>query len=188
MSSAINDIKGIGPGTAKLLMKHGLTTTSKIAGATIEQVCAVPGFGPTRAASVIKAANELLTGSNDKPAAATVVATKATVSPRRITKKPTPKPTTGNTSTNATKPEEKAKISKKEQEKLKKAKKAAAKKAAAKKAKKAAAKKAKKAAAKKAAAKKAAAKKAKKAAAKKAKKAAAKKAKAKKSKSKKSKK
>ena len=133
MSATLTDILGIGPDTAKLLIENGLKSPSEIAGATIERLCAVPGFGAIRAGKLIKAANELLTVTTEN--AATV--TKAVTSPSHTAQKPTPKSTISNASTNATKPEEVKEMTKKD--KLKKAAKAAEKKAAKKAAKKKAA-------------------------------------------------
>ena len=84
MSSTLTDILGVGPGTAKLLMEHGLTSPSEIAGATIERLCAVPGISAIRAGKLIKAANELLTVTTEN--AGTV--SKAATRPSRSTKSP----------------------------------------------------------------------------------------------------
>ncbi|MFT4604214.1 MAG: hypothetical protein ACI9W4_000943 [Rhodothermales bacterium] len=162
MSKTLTQISGVGPGTAKLLAEHGLTSLSEISSASIERLSAVPGFSSLRAGRVIKAAKELLSA----PAKVAVKAPKATPKPRRTARKSTPKAPIGTASADTVKPEAAKEAKEKEKAKLKKAtakkaKKAAAKKAKAekaaakKKAKKAAAKKAKKKAKKKAAAKKA---------------------------------
>jgi hypothetical protein len=83
MSKTLTQISGVGPDTAKLLVEQGLTSPSEIAGASIERLCAVPGFSMARAGRVIKAANELLTA----PAENTATASKATTRPRRTAQK-----------------------------------------------------------------------------------------------------
>ncbi len=171
MTIALNKIPGIGPSTAKGLIENGFKSANEIAQATIAQLIGVPGFSTARASRTIKAANELLSASDD----ATHSTTQPAPRQQQTANRPAPKSPSGTTVDNDTKETEIVEITKKEQEELQKEEKAAAK--SAKKAKKAAAKKAKKAEK----AEKAAAKKAEKDAAKKAKKtkkAAAKKAKA----------
>ena len=58
--SVITSIKGIGPNSAKILTENGFASVKDIAGATVEQLQAVPGFGAVRAALTIKAAARLL--------------------------------------------------------------------------------------------------------------------------------
>ena len=173
MTIALNKIPGIGPSTAKGLIENGFKSANEIAQATIAQLIGVPGFSTARASRTIKAANELLSASDD----ATHSTTQPAPRQQQTANRPAPKSPSGTTVDNDTKETEIVEITKKEQEELQKEEKAAAK--SAKKAKKAAAKKAKKAEkAEKAAAKKVKkAEKAEKAAAKKAEKDAAKKAK-----------
>lgn len=56
----ITSIKGIGPSSALLLETNGFTSLKDIAEASVEQLQNVPGFGPVRAASIIKDASRLL--------------------------------------------------------------------------------------------------------------------------------
>ncbi len=56
----ITSIKGIGPTSAKILKENGFASVKDIAGATVEQLQAVPGFGAVRAALTIKDAARLL--------------------------------------------------------------------------------------------------------------------------------
>ncbi len=54
--AAITSIPGIGERTAEMLTRHGFTSVAKIAGATVETLMAVPGFGAIRAAAIIQTA------------------------------------------------------------------------------------------------------------------------------------
>ena len=58
--SVITSIKGIGPSSAKILKENGFASVKDIAGATVEQLQGVPGFGAVRAALTIKDAARLL--------------------------------------------------------------------------------------------------------------------------------
>ncbi|RUM39976.1 MAG: hypothetical protein DSY70_04640 [Desulfobulbus sp.] len=49
-------IPGIGERTAEMLTRHGFTTVAKIAGASVDSLMAVPGFGAIRAALIIETA------------------------------------------------------------------------------------------------------------------------------------
>lgn len=60
MKPAIIDITGVGPAAVDALSEHGINKLGKLAGASIEQVAAVPGFSEARAARVIAAAADLL--------------------------------------------------------------------------------------------------------------------------------
>ena len=59
MKRSINEISGIGPSSAKILIKNGFNTIKGIAGSSVEKLSQVPGFGKIRAAKVIKAAKSL---------------------------------------------------------------------------------------------------------------------------------
>ena len=56
----ITDISGIGDATAKLLKAHGIDSVEAVARAEIEQLAAVPGIGPSRAAALRASARRLL--------------------------------------------------------------------------------------------------------------------------------
>ena len=71
MKTAITEISGIGPGTAKILMENGFASLQEIADTSIDKLAAVPGFGPVRAGRVIKAANEVISAAADTNAKAT---------------------------------------------------------------------------------------------------------------------
>ena len=119
MTTATTDIPGIGPAAAKTLKENGFKSLQEIASATIDQLAAVPGFGPIRAGRIIHAANEVLSDAAD----AAAVTSKPATTPRRVASKPAPKAAAKEGSTEK-------KLSKKEKAKLKKAKKKAKKAAA----------------------------------------------------------
>ena len=56
----ITDISGIGDATAQRLKTHGIDSVEAVAQASIEQLVAVPGIGPYRAAALRLSANRLL--------------------------------------------------------------------------------------------------------------------------------
>ena len=56
----ITDISGIGDATAQRLKTHGIDSVEAVAQASIEQLVAVPGIGPDRAAALRLSANRLL--------------------------------------------------------------------------------------------------------------------------------
>jgi hypothetical protein len=114
MKTTITGISGVGSGTAKTLHEQGYKTLSAIAGATIEQLSSVPGFGTTRASRVIRAANELLATTASSTARETHIGARQ----QRIARKPVAN-TTKSGQSNET-PVEKA--TKKDQEKASKAK------------------------------------------------------------------
>ena len=88
MNTAITGVSGIGPGTARVLMENGFKTLEDIAGSSIAQLAAVPGFGPARAGKVIKAASDLLSPN----ASGASKATPASISTRRTAQKPVRQP------------------------------------------------------------------------------------------------
>ncbi|MDH3856878.1 MAG: helix-hairpin-helix domain-containing protein, partial [Gammaproteobacteria bacterium] len=63
MTTAITDIQGIGPSTGKILIKHGFKTAEGIAGAAVDKLAQVPGFGKVRSAKVIAAAKRIVSAS-----------------------------------------------------------------------------------------------------------------------------
>jgi hypothetical protein len=67
MKPAIIDIRGIGPAAVATLQEHGIKTVKALAGMSVGDLAAVPGFSETRAAGVIAAAVELLP-ADSKPA------------------------------------------------------------------------------------------------------------------------
>jgi predicted RecB family nuclease len=54
------DIHGIGPNTARLLTEAGIDSVEAVAAASIQQICAVRGFGSIRAGVLKEAARNLL--------------------------------------------------------------------------------------------------------------------------------
>ena len=56
----ITDVSGIGDATAQLLKTHGIDSAEAVARASIEQLVAVPGIGPGRAAALRQSAIRLL--------------------------------------------------------------------------------------------------------------------------------
>ncbi len=48
----LTDIPGIGPHTAQVLVDRGIETAGALASLPVEQLAAIPGFGPARAAAV----------------------------------------------------------------------------------------------------------------------------------------
>jgi predicted RecB family nuclease len=76
----LTGVRGIGVDTAQLLAEHGIRDVATLAAAKIEEITAVPGFGPARAAAVKAAAAELLaeTGKGVETAAEPASSGKAT--------------------------------------------------------------------------------------------------------------
>lgn len=68
MATAVINISGIGPQTAKILEEHGLKTAEAIVKAGKVKLQAVPGFGPSRAKATVSAANALLSGNSSTAA------------------------------------------------------------------------------------------------------------------------
>lgn len=68
MNSSIKDVRGIGVGGAATLAKRGIRTVEKLAGASVDEIAALKGFGSDRAKNIIRAAKALLKA---KPEAAT---------------------------------------------------------------------------------------------------------------------
>ena len=60
MKPAIIDIQGIGPAAARALAENNINSLKELAGASVDQIAAVPGFSAARAANVIAAATDLL--------------------------------------------------------------------------------------------------------------------------------
>ena len=65
MSTPLTAVSGIGPAAAGLLEKHGIASAEQLAQVTVEELSEVPGFGTSRATTVIAAARAAL----DAPAA-----------------------------------------------------------------------------------------------------------------------
>ncbi len=78
MTTAITNIPGIGPGTAKILIENGFKTVEEIAGTTVEKLSRVPGFAAVRASVVIKAANGPLSTSRARRAKTAISRTRPT--------------------------------------------------------------------------------------------------------------
>jgi len=78
LTTDITKISGIGPSTAEVLKQHGFSSAEDIAGAPVERVAEVPGFGPARAGRVQAAARALLEGAATAPSESATV----TESPR----------------------------------------------------------------------------------------------------------
>jgi colicin import membrane protein len=132
MNTAIIGVSGIGPGTVRVLTENGFKTLEDIAGSSIAQLAAVPGFGPARAGKVIKAASDMLStnasgaskAASELPSAnagGTSKAAPASTRTRRTAQKPVRQP--AKPADTDTKPEEAVSkgVKEKVQEKLKKA-------------------------------------------------------------------
>jgi hypothetical protein len=61
------DIHGIGPNTARLLTEAGIDSVEAVAAASIQQICAVRGFGSIRAGVLKEAARSLLAQPKVEP-------------------------------------------------------------------------------------------------------------------------
>lgn len=59
----LNNIKGLGESTSKILVDHGIKSAEDLAGISVDELCQVPGFGGIRAERVINEA-KLLVGSS----------------------------------------------------------------------------------------------------------------------------
>ena len=59
LKPTLTDIEGVGTQTAATLASHGIKNLETLARVPLEEVTAIPGFGPTRAAN-IQATAELL--------------------------------------------------------------------------------------------------------------------------------
>ena len=88
MPTPITEIPGIGPSTAETLKVSGFKSCEKIASSTVEALCAVSGFGPTRAKATIAAAKKR-TLTSKKPAKVAKRKVKKTVSKPKPKKKAT---------------------------------------------------------------------------------------------------
>jgi transcription termination factor NusA len=124
MNTAITGVSGIGPGTVRVLMENGFKTLEDIAGSSIAQLAAVPGFGPARAGKVIKAANDRLSANAGDTSKAAPAEAPASTRTRRTAQKPVRQP--AKPADTEAKPEETVlkEVKEKVQEKLKKAEKA----------------------------------------------------------------
>ena len=60
MVTPVEQLSGVGPKTAEILQAHGLASAEAIIKAGVQGLQAVPGFGPSRAASVIAAAKAVV--------------------------------------------------------------------------------------------------------------------------------
>jgi predicted flap endonuclease-1-like 5' DNA nuclease len=56
MGTPLTNVRGIGESTARDLQAHGIMTCEDLANASIEEISAVPGFGPARAKSARESA------------------------------------------------------------------------------------------------------------------------------------
>lgn len=56
----LTDVSGIGAGSAAVLRESGISSVRDLAETPLESLVQVPGFGPTRAAAVIRAAQALV--------------------------------------------------------------------------------------------------------------------------------
>ena len=65
--AAITLIPGVGQHTAEVLAQHGFASVADIAGASVDQLRALPGFGAVRATGIIDAANRLLDEQTSSP-------------------------------------------------------------------------------------------------------------------------
>jgi transcription termination factor NusA len=63
----ITSIPGVGQHTAKVLAHHGFSSVEDIAGASVDQLQALPGFGAIRATGIINIANRLLNEQTSFP-------------------------------------------------------------------------------------------------------------------------
>jgi hypothetical protein len=60
MKTPLTAVSGIGPAAASLLQKHGIGSAEKLAACTVKELVKVPGFGPVRSATVLRATRTLL--------------------------------------------------------------------------------------------------------------------------------
>lgn len=69
MKTPITDIVGIGSSAAAILAKHGFQSAEDIAASDVNALCAVPGFGPVRAKTILAEAVKVVSNpSTLKPA------------------------------------------------------------------------------------------------------------------------
>lgn len=87
MKPTLTDVTGIGASTAKDLADGGIRSIDDLANASASTICAVPGFGPIRAARVKAAAAELIRRS-ESAAAATVEPAKPELESEMTTEEP----------------------------------------------------------------------------------------------------
>ena len=62
MTTPVNKVTGVGPKTVEYLKTRRITTAEALVKRGISVLEAAPGFSPGRAANVIEAANQLLSG------------------------------------------------------------------------------------------------------------------------------
>jgi len=60
MGTPLTSVSGIGPAAAALLAGHGITSVEQLAASVVEDLLKVPGFGPVRAATTLRAARTLV--------------------------------------------------------------------------------------------------------------------------------
>lgn len=70
-STPLTKVAGVGPGTAAVLTRHGITTVEALAAVSLARLAAVPGFGPIRARRVRDAAAALVCQGPKAPPAPT---------------------------------------------------------------------------------------------------------------------
>jgi hypothetical protein len=69
MGTPLTSVSGIGPAAAAVLAEHGFASAEQLAASVIEDLVKVPGFGPVRAATTLRAARTLIEGRDAKTAA-----------------------------------------------------------------------------------------------------------------------
>ncbi len=82
MKPSLTAVRGIGRSTADVLAEHGIHSVADLAAAKSEAIAAIPGFGPARAAEVIKAASTLLASGPPPSAGAEGIEASCTPSPK----------------------------------------------------------------------------------------------------------
>ncbi len=65
MGTPLTSVNGIGPAAAAVLEAHGLTSAEQLAASVVEDLVRVPGFGPVRAATTLRAARSLVEGRQE---------------------------------------------------------------------------------------------------------------------------
>ena len=66
MPTPLTEIPGIGPSTAEVLQANGFDSAETLAASTVEKISEVPGFGTSRATTVLEAARQIAVPDKSK--------------------------------------------------------------------------------------------------------------------------